>query len=220
MRLSAKCALAAAALLLAVPALLAQDPKTQPPPTTPPPDPAPRYRMNDVAKSLDLTLDQIRRLNEATDRLQNRYARDYTTIQTLPERDRPTRVQQWMREYTTDWSGAARDILNDRQMGRYNQLWYQYNGFNTFADPDLQTRFKLTEQQRARLRDETDWNAQQLREINEMARTDPNAATRLYNQYWKDRQERLNKFLTPEQQRAWNEMIGDPYTFQPQFPRR
>src|SRR5262245_32474535 len=100
MRLSAKCALVAAALLLAVTALSAQ-PTTQPPPTTAVPYPTPLYRMNDVAKSLDLTADQIRRLNEVTNRVQSRYARDYTTIQTLPERDRPTRTQEWMRGYTT-----------------------------------------------------------------------------------------------------------------------
>src|SRR5262249_12768789 len=122
MHLSAKCALAAATFLLAVPALSAQDPTTQPPPTTAVPYPTPLYQMNDVGKPLDLTAEQIRRLNEVTNRVQNRYARDYTTIQTLPERDRPTRTQEWMRNYTTDWAGAARDIFNERQMNRYNQL--------------------------------------------------------------------------------------------------
>src|SRR5262249_9345033 len=119
--------------------------------------------------------------------------------------------QDWTRNYNTTWANAARDILNDRQMGRYNQLQYQYNSFNTFTDPDMATRFKLTDQQRAQLREGIDWSNQQMQGITDKARTDPQAASQLYNQYLKDRQARFNKWLTPEQQQTWNQMIGDPY---------
>jgi hypothetical protein len=216
MRLAAKCALAAIALLLAAPVLLAQNTTTTPAP----PFPTPLYRMNDVAKTLTLTPDQINRLNQATTDLQTRYARDYTTIQNLKDPDLTTRTQDWLRNYSSGWNNAARDIFNERQMNRYNELWRQYHGFNTFTDPDLQERFKLTEQQRTQLREGIDWSNSQLRSIYDKARTDPAAATTLYNQYWKDRHDRLYKILTPDQQRIWGQMIGEPYNFQPNFPQR
>jgi hypothetical protein len=43
--------------------------------------------------------------------------------------------------------------------------------------------------------------------------TDRDAANKAYSTYLQERQTRLNRFLTPEQQRTWREMTGDPFEF-------
>ena len=62
-----------------------------------------------------------------------------------------------------------------------------------------------------------DFTNQQLQAINRLGATDRDKATQMYRDYQKQYQERFNKFLTPEQQQAWRQMIGDPFTFQPGF---
>jgi hypothetical protein len=51
--------------------------------------------------------------------------------------------------------------------------------------------------------------------IRRAAAIDQAKGTQLYRDYWNARQERLGQFLTPEQQKSWNQMTGDPHTFQP-----
>ncbi len=53
-----------------------------------------------------------------------------------------------------------------------------------------------------------------MADIERVGATDPIKARQMYTEYWKTRQERLNKYLTAEQQNIWLEMIGDPYSFQ------
>jgi len=177
------------------------------------------YQMNDVGKTLNLSRDQIDALNKVTGQVQDQYREDYGKLGTLNEADRAARLQELNRKYYGDWNKGARDIFNDTQRTRYQQFNYQYGGFNSLYDPDVQKRLNLTEAQLRDLREQSDWSNRQWQEINTMGTTDPTRATRMYNDYWKAREERFNKYLTPEQQKTWREMIGDPYTFQPTFTR-
>ncbi len=115
----------------------------------------------------------------------------------------------------------AREVFNDTQRARYQQYNYQYGGFGTLYDPDVQKQLNLTAEQQKNLRAQWDWSNQELADINRTGATDATKGTQMYRDYWTARQERLNKFLTPEQQKAWGTMVGDPYTFQPTFtPQR
>ncbi|VTS00635.1 unnamed protein product [Gemmata massiliana] len=183
--------------------------------------PAPLYRMNDVGKSLNLTAEQVANLNKLTDATQARYRDDYAKLGALNDTERFTRTQELNQKYYADWNKGARDVFNDTQRARYQQVNYQYGGFNTFYDPDVQKQLNLTAEQQRNLRTQYDWSNQQLAEINRAGAADATKGARMYRDYWTARQERINKYLTTEQQKAWNQMIGDPYTFQPDFtPRR
>jgi hypothetical protein len=175
--------------------------------------------MNDVGKSLTLTPDQINRLNTLTDQIQAQYRQNYAGLSSLNEQQRLARQQELNREYYNAWNKGANDIFNDAQRTRYQQLNYQYGGFNSLDDPDVRKRLNLTPNQMDTLRDNAVWSNQQLQNINRLGATDAAKATQMYRDYWTQRQERLNKFLTPEQQRTWAQMTGEPYTFQPIFVR-
>jgi hypothetical protein len=175
--------------------------------------------MNDVSKSLNLTADQVTKLNKLTEDTQARYRDDYGKLGTLKDADRFTRMQELNRQYYTDWNKGARDIFNDTQRTRYQQVNYQYGGFDVLYDPDVQKRLNLTADQIRDLRTHWDWNNQQLQDINRLGVTDPTKGTQAYKDYWTTRQERFNKFLTADQQKAWRELTGEPYTFQPNFRR-
>jgi hypothetical protein len=177
------------------------------------------YQMNDVGKSLNLTPNQINNLNKLTNKVQAQYRDNFTKVTSLSDIERPVRLQQLNQQYITDWNKGAQDIFNNDQRIRYQQLNHQYGGFNTLNDADVQKRLNLTPGQLKDLNDHVEWNNQQLQGINRMGATDAAKGTQMYQDYWKERQERFSKFLTPEQQKAWLDMTGEPYTFQPNFVR-
>lgn len=211
--------------------VIAQTPPPGPKSTVPQPPPVPStaptapypptlYQMPDVGKSLNLTPDQITRLNTVTADVQGRYRDNYAKLGSLPEADRAARMRELNTQYHGDWNKSAGGVFNDTQLSRYQQLQYQYGGFNTLYDPTIQTKLGLTAEQTKALADQVGWNDRQRQEINRTAATDPTRATQMYGDYWRQRQERFNTYLTPQQQKVWREMTGEPYTFQPTFQRR
>jgi hypothetical protein len=223
-------ALAVAGGLVLPTAILAQ---TTPPPTPTPAQaqapagqaqpaqtnlyPTPLYRMNDVSKSLNLTQDQINSLNKLTDQTQAQYRDSYSKLNTLNGADRAARAQELNQQYYGEWNRGAQNVLNENQRLRYQQLNYQYGGFNALTEPDVQKRLNLTPAQVKDLRANGDWSNEQLQAINRLEATNPTKAAQMYSDYWKQRQERFDKYLTPEQQKAWRDMTGEPYAFQPNF---
>lgn len=207
-------------LLAAAVAIQAQNPAVQPVQPARPVViyPTPIYQMNDVSKAITLNEKQITQLNDLNTRIQTKYAKDYEKLSTVPERDRFMATQDLNRRYVTDWNAGAKDVFNAEQMTRYQQLQYQYGGFNSLYDPAVQKRLNLTEEQIRSLNDSATWSSQQMADINRMGATDREKATQAYRDYQKAYQERWGKYLTPEQQRTWREMTGEPYTFQPYFP--
>lgn len=195
--------------------IVAQPAKTAPVPTNLYPYSV--YQMPDVSKSLNLSQDQLTRLNKLTEQTRAAYRDDYGKLGTLNDADRFTRMQELNQRYYTDWNKGARDIFNDTQRTRYQQLGYQYGGFNALYDPAVQKRLNLTPEQVKNLRDQYDWSNRQLADINRVGATDATKGAQMYRDYRTARQERMNRFLTAQQQKAWNEMVGDPYTFQPNF---
>ena len=220
MRLRTLLALAGSLAFLATAA--AQAPTTQPAQPPRPQQgqfPTPLYRMNDVSKSLNLSQNQLSQLNDMTGKVQSQFQRDFQRLNSLPERDQAAQRQQLLQQYGAAWTKSARDIINEQQLNRYNQLNLQYQGFDALLnDPMVQNRLNINADQQKQLRDSATWSQQQLQDINRRAASDRDAATRLYQDYWKDRQSRFNKILNDQQMRTWQQLTGNSYNFQPNFP--
>jgi hypothetical protein len=190
---------------------------TRPQPVLPP---TPLYQMNDVAKSLNLTPDQITRLNALSDKTVADYRDKYVTLGGVPAADQYAKATELNRNYNDAWFTGANQIFNDNQRARYQQYQYQYGGFDAFTNPDVQKKLNLSADQIASLRSNWDWNRQQLDEINRVGIADKEKGQKAYAEYWLLRQQRMNQYLTPDQQKVWTQLTGDPYTFQPVFPNR
>jgi hypothetical protein len=173
--------------------------------------------MDSASQALNLTPAQINRLNQATQQIQARYRYAYNQLGSLNGAARSARLQELNQQYALDWNVAAGNIFNDQQRNRYRQLNYQYGGFNSLYDPAVQKRLNLNADQLRNLRANVDWSNQQLQNINGVGSTDAARGMQMYNAYWKAYQDRLNRYLTPAQQRAWRDMTGEPVTFQPTF---
>jgi hypothetical protein len=181
--------------------------------------PAPLYRQDDIGRALSLSADQINRLNQVTAQTEAQFRDRYNAINTMRDAERLTRYRDLTREYLTDWNRNAQGVFNDAQRARYQQLYYQYGGFDALYDPAVQRQLSLTPAQIQALNDQANWSYQQQQLITEAARADATRAAQQYRDYWQQRQQRFNTYLTPQQQRAWTELTGEPYQFQPYFRR-
>ena len=178
------------------------------------------YRMNDVGKSLNLTQEQLTRVNAATDKVQQQYRDQFGSLSTLNDAERFARQQELNRLYAADWNKATADVFNADQRLRYQQLTQQYGGFNTLYDPEVQKRLNLTPEQVKNLRANVDWSTGQYTTLTAPGDVDAARRAAQYAEYRKQYEDRFNRLLTPEQQKTWREMTGEPYTFQPPFPPR
>jgi len=194
---------------------LAAQQQAQPQQTQPSPFPAPLYQRTDVTQSLNLNQQQVDRLNQVTQQTQARYRDRINELGNLQPAERAARMQELNRQYATDWSRGANDVFNENQRTRYQQLNWQYGGFTTLSDPDIQRRLNLTDTQRAALQGNVDWSATRMRDIDRQMASDANLGRQQYRDYQREYETRFNRLLTPEQQRSWRELTGEPFSFQP-----
>src|SRR5437764_387905 len=77
----------------------------------------------------------------------------------------------------------ARNVFTADQIARYQQLQFQFGGFNSLNDPVAQKALNLTDAQVAQLKQDIAWAAQQQAAIQQAALTDRTRALELSNAF-------------------------------------
>jgi len=173
-------------------------------------DPATRnyLKMND---------DQFNQLNKAYTNSWTTYQKGLSSLSPdLTPEQRANRMNELQRDFYNSFSNYSNKVINDpASQQRFNQLYLQYRGYDALLDPTVQQRLNLTADQRAQLAAQNQqWN-QFMGTWNQSYANDPTAASNRFNEMRQQNQQRLNTILTPEQQRTWQQMTGEPYTFSP-----
>jgi hypothetical protein len=205
--------------------------QTPMPPQVPPPNtahaqqragqtnlvPTMTFQRTGVPGALSLSTEQLNRLNEVTQGLQNRYRDEFGRLNSLREAERNQRALELQQQFRNDWMAEARNVFNEQQLNRYRQLHWQSLGFDAFSDAQVGLQLNLSDAQVRQLREASAWSQQQLLGIGQQAATNRADALRLYRAYQLEWQNRLNGVLNEQQQRAWGQMIGTPFEFTPPF---
>jgi len=177
----------------------------------------PWFSNQEIRQQLKLTEQQYNQLNSA-------YANAWKTYQqglqglgnNLSNEQRMQQMSQLYQGFNKSFSPVINDALTDaQQRERFNQLYLQYQGYGAFSDPTIQEKLKLTPAQREKLTQYGQEWRQQMGSIGQNYQTNPENATKQYNDLRKQTFEQINGVLTPEQQTQWRQMMGEPYSFQP-----
>ncbi len=177
--------------------------------------PTPIFRMDSISQALTLNRRQLNQLNTMTQQLQQRYQVQYDRLNRLPANQRTNRLMELNREYNNSWLNGAKNFLDPTQLSRYQQLQLQSGGFATFNDPAIQKGLNLTDPQIKQLNSAQTNSNKLLQEILTLGQTDPAQAQRAYVAFTRAYQDQLTQILTPEQQRQWSQMTGEPFPFPP-----
>jgi hypothetical protein len=225
-----------AALTLAVAAALAGAASAQegevilaPPPGAPGPGPgvfiapgligsrgsgAMLLRMPQVQSELKLTAEQKAKWAALLRRLREAQRVRFQELPDLTSAERAKRQAEWR---ASDEKQVAALLTADQQK-RYRQLQLQQEGLPALLEPDVAAELRLTDEQRAGVQSA-------LREQGEAMRFllrpgpggfDPEQMHQKIQALFRQRDEKIQAALTPDQRRQWQVMLGAPFAF-PQF---
>jgi hypothetical protein len=171
-----------------------------------------------LRQQLQLNDNQFNQLNRAHQRAFGEFQQGFGNLNSLTPDQRREREMQLRGNFNSTFSQSVEQILTDaRQRERFGQLSNQFQGFGAFEDPALRQRLNLTNDQLVQLRR---FGNQWERELAAMRQNpqghttaDAAARNRRLAELHRQRMQRINSILTPEQQEIWNNSIGEPFEF-------
>jgi hypothetical protein len=185
-------------------------------PNIPPGINNPLFRNPEVSRALNINQNQLQQLNQANQQLQDRFRNDFSR---LPDNEaaRAMRMQELTRNFNNEFARSAGTILSADQLNRYRQIELQSQGLGAFGDPQVQRSLNLNSPQRDHLQNLQQQYQRQFDDIRQLAQDNPQAAEQRFNRLRSQMATQINGILTPEQQRAWSQMTGDPFMLRPSF---
>jgi len=181
----------------------------------PSPLPQPLYRSEGVAEHLNLTPQQLNRLNNLTEKLQSQFQPQVDQLGQLSEQERAAKLQELLGNFNSESMKVMGSVLNDDQMNRLRQLEMQQLGLGGVLSPDVQKQLNLTQEQQRILRDAVQQEQQQIRELQAQRQTTPQAGQKAQQQRQKANQDLLGRTLNPQQLRTLGDLLGQPFNFPP-----
>jgi Spy/CpxP family protein refolding chaperone len=108
-------------------------------------------------------------------------------------------------------------ILNEQQMKRLKQIALQVEGYAALERPEIADQVGLTKEQRQKIRDILRQAAEKRREAFQQGQGDRQAAFQRMREIrqWVDGE--IEKLLTAEQKKKWQELVGAPFKFEGGF---
>jgi hypothetical protein len=179
---------------------------------------SPWFNSPAVRQQLNMTNDQFNHLNTAHQNAWKQYQQGINGLdKNLSDDQRQQRIRDLEQNYYNSFSNSANSVFTDaQQRQRYNQLYWQYRGYGAFDDSAVANKLNLTPDQRAKLNQyRQDWS-QQMNELGPLYQSDRDQAAKQFNTMQNQAGKNLNTLLTPEQQKTWQQMTGEPYTFHPE----
>jgi len=177
----------------------------------------PWFNNTQVRRDLNLSDAQYGNLNtvyqQAYTNYQNGLSRISPTLNAAQRQQAMQNLQQQF--YTAFTNNSAQYLTNPAQKQRMNQLYWQYRGFNAFSDPFVANQLNLTPAQQSRLGTYQQGWTTQMNKISPMMSTNRDQALKQFNDLSTQNSNQINSVLTPQQQAAWRQMIGNQYNFNP-----
>lgn len=168
-----------------------------------------------IRQQLQLNDEQYNQLNQSYTQSWQRYNQGLSGLdRNLNEQQRMQRMQEMNGCFQKDFSNSVNETLADKAARqRFNQMEWQYRGYDAFNDTTLQQQLKLNDEQRKKFAEyQNEWSDQMRSWQPEYAKDRDGVATR-FREARRAQQERINSTLTPEQRQMWTDLYGKPFDF-------
>lgn len=169
-----------------------------------------------VQKELNITDDQKTKLREALGKVREDHKDDLAKL-----RDRDTareERQKLMKTLNDDMNKALSSTLDEKQMKRLHQIGLQTQGARAFLNPEVQSKLKLTDEQKGKIKDINEEAGKQMREIFQGGFNEE--AQKKMAELRKGTLEKTTGVLTADQKKTWQDMTGKPFEVKFERPRR
>lgn len=166
-------------------------------------------RNQQVQQELKLTDQQKQQLEQ----LGEQWREKMRGLRDLPPEERRQKVEGMRAEVEKQLS----QILNEQQMKQLKQIALQVEGYAALERPEIADQVGLTKEQRQKIRDILRQAGEKRREAFQQGRSDRRAAFQRMREIrqWVDGE--IEKLLTAEQKKKWQELVGAPFKFEGGF---
>jgi Spy/CpxP family protein refolding chaperone len=166
-------------------------------------------RSPQVQQELKLTDQQRQQLEQ----LGEQWREKMRGLRDLPPEERRQKVEGMRAEVEKQLA----TILNEQQMKRLKQIALQVEGYAALERPEIADQVGLTKEQRQKIRDILRQADEKRREAFQQGQGDRQAAFQRMREIrqWVDGE--IEKLLTAEQKKKWQELVGAPFKFEGGF---
>jgi Spy/CpxP family protein refolding chaperone len=175
-----------------------------------------------VQKELKVTDEQAQKLDAFAEEMGNKAREQGEKIRELPEDERPAKFREWIATFTAEVRKGAGEILKPEQTKRLDQIQVQQMGANSFGMlPRVQEALKLTDEQKAKVKEITDELNQARRDAFQDFQSDREGTMKKVAELSKQATDKAVAVLTDDQKKSWKELTGEPFEvkFEPPRPR-
>lgn len=166
-----------------------------------------------VQKELKLTEDQGTKLKDALAKVRDNNKDDFAKFKDASDEEK----QQMMRKFGAANDKAIAGVLDEKQMKRFKQLRLQRQGAFAFANPDVQGKLKLSDDQKGKIREIGSDSFKKGREIFQGGNNEE--TQKKLAELNKETMDKIAGVLNDDQKKTWKEMTGEPFKFEAR-PRR
>jgi Spy/CpxP family protein refolding chaperone len=180
-----------------------------------------------VQKELKLSDEQIKKVEEVTQSIQDKHREDFEAAGKLEGDERGAKFQEIMKTMGEETNKALAEILKPEQSKRLKEISLQQRKADAFNDPEVQKALNLTDDQKEKIKTINEDAAKKMEESFPRGRRggggggfDPERFKKM-NTMRDETLEHVVSVLTDDQKKTWKEMTGAPFKFefQPGGPR-
>lgn len=135
----------------------------------------------------------------------------FQKLQDLPEDERREKGQEMMRAANEENQKALKDLLKPEQLKRFNQISIQQRGIMAFADPEVRTKMKFSEEQGPEIRTLMESFGTEAREIFQNNQGNFQESRKQLEALRKSKMDKALALLNDDQKKTWKELTGEPF---------
>jgi hypothetical protein len=166
-----------------------------------------------VQKELKLDADQTSKASELATKTREKMGEAYASARDLEGDERLKKMQEISQEINAGVKKEASEFLKADQLTRLAQIDYQVRGASAFGDPEVQSKLKITDDQKSAIKEIQQESAEAMRSLFSNAGNGGNREemrTKMA-ELQKSTQEKVEGKLTDDQKKSWKELIGAPF---------
>jgi hypothetical protein len=161
-----------------------------------------------VQKALNLTDDQTSKVQQTVQDIFGSHRDEMMALGDLPQEERPKKMRELSKTMNDEAKKAL--ALTADQSKRFDQIILQARALDALADPEVQGKLALTEEQKSKINSITTDSREKMRDIFQNAGDDRQAAMQKMTELRKESMNQALAALTDDQKKTWKDMTGEP----------
>jgi hypothetical protein len=173
-----------------------------------------------VQKELGLDSAQLEKVTKYVEEARAKQRDERQKLQDLPDDERRQKGQELMRASAEETQKALKDLLKPAQLQRFNQISLQQRGVMAFADPEVRSKLKLSDDQAQEVQSIVTAFGTESREIFQSNQGNFEEARKQLEPLRKAKFDKVMSLLNSDQKQTYKELTGEPFEvkFEPRRP--